>query len=188
MRTIPDEVLTNLPIVDLGDIYLRAIVFEDYEDMFEYGSDVRVTKNLSWHYETLEDAKQTVPKVFLSRPKRNLPNAYALVTKDTNKMIGTCDFHTIDWEQNTGEIGYALHYDYWGKGYMTLACKALIAFGFNNLKLDTIVISHNILNIGSQKVIEKAGFNFVIEKPHPKLQTINRFYELTKEEYLNKKL
>ena len=97
-------------------------------------------------------------------------------------MIGTCDYHTINWDKNEGEIGYCINHDYWGRGYMTLACKALISFGFEYLKLDKVVISHLSNNIGSQRVIEKSGFRFVCEQTHPKHHTLNKFYEIIKEE------
>ncbi len=186
MDTIENK-LINLPIIDLGDIYLREIKYEDYNDMYEYGSDSRVTDTLTWKYKNIEDAKIGVQEVFLSRPKRKLPNAYAIIYKSNDKMIGTCDYHTIDWDKKHGEIGYALNHNFWGNGYATLACKALIDFGFNFLGLDKVVISHSVKNIGSQRVIEKSGFIFILEEPHSKTKTINKFYEIKREEYFKSK-
>jgi ribosomal-protein-alanine N-acetyltransferase len=177
--------LTELPLVDLGDVFLRAIEYRDYKDMFEYGSDKRVTKTLSWSYEKLEDAESSIKSVHLSRPERNLPLAYAIIHKDSEKMIGTCDFHTINWDTSIGEIGYVINYDYWGRGYMTKTCKALIEFGFKHLELSKVVISHNVNNTGSQRVIEKSGFNFLEERIHQKNQTLNRFYEIDSIEWKN---
>lgn len=172
--------LIDLKVMDLGDIYLRAIQYEDYKDMFEYGSDSETTKHLSWKLDSLEEAKSVIKIVHLSRPERGLPLAYALICKGNNKMIGTCDYHTIDWETLNGEIGYVINRDYWGKGYMTKACKALIDFGFHYLNLNTVTISHDINNIGSQRVIEKSGFIFLEERIHPKNKTLNRFYSIKK--------
>ncbi|MFK5883674.1 MAG: GNAT family N-acetyltransferase [Candidatus Izemoplasma sp.] len=179
--------LTNIPLIDLDDIYLRAIKYEDYHDMFEYGSDDRVTNSLTWNYKTLEEAEKLIEPVFLSRPSKGLPKAYAIVCKHNDKMIGTCDFHSVNWATNQGEIGYALNYDYWGKGYVTKACIALVDFGFNNLELTKIVISHQIGNIGSKRVIEKSGFKFIEEAIHPKSKELNKFYEITKEDYFTNK-
>lgn len=183
LNTIDKAKLINLPRIDFDEIYLRAIDYNDYKDLFEYGSDERVTNSLTWKYEKLEEAEKGIQEVFLSRPSRGLPYAYAIVHKSNNKMIGTCDFHCVDWDKNQGEIGYALNYNYWGKGYMSLACNALIDFGFNNLKLDKVVISHNVKNIGSQRVIEKSGFKFLFEDIHQKSKSLNRFYEINKEDY-----
>jgi ribosomal-protein-alanine N-acetyltransferase len=183
MSALEERKLIEIPIVDLGDIYLRAIEFKDYKDMYEYGSDTRVTRTLSWHYNTLSEAEVSITRVHLSRPKNKLPLAYAIIHKSSDKMIGTCDYHCIDWSTLTGEIGYVVHHDYWGKGYMTKACKALINFGFDYLNLQKVVISHDVRNIGSQRVIVKSGFNFTEQKLHQKNQTMNRFYEIKREEY-----
>lgn len=177
------EKLINLPIVDLGELYLRAVEYGDYKDMFEYGSDDKVTKTLVWDsYQDITDAKASVLSVFLSRPEKGLPSAYAIIHKSDNKMIGTCDYHRVDWENSVGEIGYVLNRKYWGRGYMTLVCKALIDFGFNYLQLNKIEIGHEVKNIGSQRVIEKCGFTFIKEEYHVGLKMQGKFYELNKGE------
>lgn len=176
--------LIEVPIIDLGDIYLRGIMYEDYKDMFEYGSDSRVTNTLSWKYDKIEEAISSIKDVHLSRPERDLPLTYAIIAKSNNKMIGTCDFHKIDWDKLVGEIGYVINYDYWGKGFMTKTCKALIDFGFNYLGLHKVVISHEVHNIGSQRVIEKCGFGFLDERIHNNMKTLNKFYEINKRDYI----
>jgi len=99
-------------------------------------------------------------------------------------MIGTCDYHTIDWNKSIGEIGYVINYDYWGNGYMTKACKALVDFGFNHLGLNKVVISHDVDNIGSRRVIEKSGFKFLEERIHLENKTLKRFYEINRNDWL----
>lgn len=178
--------LKNIPIINLGSIYLRAVEYNDYKDMFEYGSDERVTKTLQWKHTKIEETQAAILESFLKRPERGLPSAYAIILEKNKKMIGTCDFHTIDWDLKQGEIGYALNYDYWGKGYMTMACKAVIKYGFEQLKLEKVVISHEINNIGSQRVIEKSGFIFVEERENQITKTTNMYYEITLADYFKK--
>jgi ribosomal-protein-alanine N-acetyltransferase len=174
--------LRNIPLIDLGDIYLRAVVYNDYNDMFDYGSDPEVTKNLFWdRYQTIDDAQKAVKENFLVRPVKNLPAAYAIVVKGNNKMIGTCDFFFIDWDRGIGEMGYCLNKAYWGRGYATKACRELIKFGFNYLKLDKIIIRHHQDNIGSKRVIEKNGFIYDKDVFLEKTQSFYPTY------YLNKK-
>lgn len=183
------EYLRDLPLVDLGEIILRPVLLEDYRDMFKYGSDDLVTKTLMWDsYKNIDEAKESVIKVFLSRPERGIPSAYAIVYKESMQMIGTCDIFLVNWEKLTGEIGYVLHRDFWGRGYMTLACKALLDLGFNYLNLNKIDIGHMAGNVGSRRVIEKCGFRFVKEGKHSRLDIIGREYEMTKEEYHKLKL
>lgn len=164
MNKLSKERLSNIPILDLGEIYLRAIELSDYKDMFEYGSDEEVTKMLTWNtFKTEEEVTQVINNVFMTRPANGIPSAYVIVLKDENKMIGTCDFSKINHDKSEGEIGYALNRTYWGRGYMTISCKALIDFGFDYLGLKRINIRHLKENIGSQRVIEKCGFEFINE-------------------------
>lgn len=55
------------------------------------------------------------------------------------------------------ELGYWIGVPYWGKGYATEASKAVLAFGFETLRLNRIYAHHTVGNIGSQRVIQKIG-------------------------------
>ncbi|MEC9484768.1 MAG: GNAT family N-acetyltransferase [Candidatus Izemoplasma sp.] len=184
MKPLSKEQLTDIPIIQLEDIYLRPIQYEDFEDVYDYGKDDEVTRLLTWDsFDSVDEAKMAITHVFLTRPDNDVPSAYAIVDLKTDKMIGTCDFFRVDWDQGVGEIGYVLHKDFWGKGYMTQATKALIDFGFNYLKLDTIEIGHAEDNIGSRRVIEKCGFRLVDKRMHKRLNRLTYYYEMTRTDY-----
>jgi len=154
--------LTNIPIYDLGDLLLRPINASDDHDMYEYGSDEEVTKMLSWNaYKEPLEAKEAIEKLFLTRPAKGLPMAHAIVDKASNKMIGTCDFPPINWEEKVATLGYCLNRNYWNKGYMTRVVKALIPFAFDYLQLNSVKVQHYKENIGSKRVIIKSGFTYI---------------------------
>ena len=178
------EELTNVPVIDLGDIYLRAIEQDDYQDMYEYGKDDEVTKWLTWNtYNSIEDAFNSINNHFLTNPEKGIPLAHAIIHKEDNKMIGTCDFCFISWEDSVGEIGYCINREYWNRGYVTKACKAIIKFGFEYLGLEKIFIRHNIDNIGSKRVIEKCGFRYIKDTYEEKYKQILSSYVLEKSNY-----
>ena len=56
-----------------------------------------------------------------------------------------------------GEIGYILNPEYWGRGFATDVSKLLIDFGFKEYKLHRIFATCDPRNIGSSRVLEKAG-------------------------------
>ncbi len=58
----------------------------------------------------------------------------------------------------SAEIGYWLGEPYWGKGIMTEAVKRMVDYGFHHLKLVRIFTGVFDYNKGSQRVLEKAGF------------------------------
>jgi ribosomal-protein-alanine N-acetyltransferase len=184
MKPLDIDALTNIPIFDLGDLILRPVHYEDYHDIYEYGSMDDVTQFLAWDsYQSIEEVKQAVRTVFLQRPQNGVPSAYAIVHKNDHKMIGTCDIFKVEWHKNCGEIGYVLHKDYWNKGYMTRVLQEVIKFGFEYLGLDAIDIRHLPENIGSRRVIEKAGFRFISDQYYPRFDRDIPSYEMTKEEY-----
>jgi ribosomal-protein-serine acetyltransferase len=55
-------------------------------------------------------------------------------------------------------MGYWLSKQSQGKGVMTQSCKMLIDFGFSELKLHKIEITHAAENHRSAKVIKNVGF------------------------------
>ena len=59
------------------------------------------------------------------------------------------------------ELGYVLSKDYWGRGIMPEAVKAVISYLFEELKLDFIMISHFVWNRQSARVIEKCGLQYI---------------------------
>jgi len=59
------------------------------------------------------------------------------------------------------ELGYVLSKDYWGRGLMPEAVKAVIAWLFEREKLDFIMVGHFTHNHRSRRVIEKCGFSYI---------------------------
>lgn len=188
MKQYTADFLRDVPTKDLGEILLRPVTIEDYKDMYEYGKDDEVTKTVVWNsYTKEEDALDAIKNIFLPRPEKGVPSAYAIIHKEDNKMIGTCDIFRMDYDTMEGEIGYVLHREYWGRGYMTLACKAVLDLGFEYLGLSKIHIGHMKGNNGSRRVIEKCGFKLVWEGIHTRLNIEGKEYEMTKEECLKHK-
>ncbi|MDS2579133.1 GNAT family protein, partial [Streptococcus pneumoniae] len=61
-------------------------------------------------------------------------------------------------EDDVLEIGYTLHPDYWGRGYVPEAARALIDLAFKDLGLHKIELTCFGYNLQSKRVAEKLGF------------------------------
>ena len=59
------------------------------------------------------------------------------------------------------ELGYTLSKDYWGRGLMPEAVKAVVDWLFNEEKLDFIIVGHFDWNGQSKRVAQKCGFQYV---------------------------
>ena len=58
------------------------------------------------------------------------------------------------------ELGYWLGVPYWGKGYATEAARAVVDYGFNELKLHRIFASHFPNNPASGRILRKIGMTY----------------------------
>jgi ribosomal-protein-alanine N-acetyltransferase len=61
-------------------------------------------------------------------------------------------------EHYRGEVGYVLLPEYQGKGIMHEALGAVIAYGFDVMKLHSIEANTNPNNTPSHKLLERHGF------------------------------
>lgn len=136
-------------------LVLRVRTVADAEDIHAYASLPEVAYPAGF---TLEDEIYYLEHILPDRnQKENLPASYGIVVKGTDKIVGSVDFNHRH-EDDELELGYTLHPDYWGRGYVLEAARALIDIGFKNLglhKIELVCFSHNLQ---SQRVAEKLGF------------------------------
>lgn len=82
---------------------------------------------------------------------------FAIENKLNNEFIGLFGLKLGNEKYKRGEVWFKIHSDYWKRGYATESLKALINFGFETLKLHRIEAGCAVDNIGSIKVLKKAG-------------------------------
>lgn len=148
----------RMPTVETERLILRPIQLDDDKDMYEYCSDDDVIKYLWFEkHDSIEFSRYVIEKLFLNRVDVGIPEAYAIVVKESNKMIGTIDINQVHFNE-VGVIGYVIHKDYWGKGIVSEALETLIPILFYHCGFYRLEINHCADNVGSARVIEKAGF------------------------------
>lgn len=75
-------------------------------------------------------------------------------------LIGAIRFNYFVPKWRYGEIGYELHPDYWGRGLMTEAVRAIVPLGHETFRLNRIEAWTLPGNGASDRVLEKAGFRY----------------------------
>ncbi|REK93233.1 N-acetyltransferase [Streptococcus sp. NM] len=113
------------------------------------------TERLVSRVRTVADAEDIFD--YASRPEVSYPAGYGIVVKGTDKVIGSVDFNHRHGD-DVLELGYTLHPDYWGRGYVPEAARALIDLAFRELGLHKIELTCFGYNVQSQRVAEKLGF------------------------------
>jgi len=82
----------------------------------------------------------------------------AIALRDNDELIGMT---TLVLGDGTAEVGYALHSNFRGNGYVTEAARALVAHAFTQLGVTRIHAEIEPENLASRAVIERLGFTDV---------------------------
>lgn len=127
---------------------------EDVARMLNHEVFAANTTNIPFPY-TIANAK-TWLKIVLDGYDRQEHYVFAIREKGSTKQIGATGLK-VDHDNNKAELGYWMSQEFWNKGYVTEAAKALVDFGFTQLKLKRIFATHFDYNPASGRVLEKIG-------------------------------
>ena len=149
-----------MPTLETERFILRKITLDDTDDMFEYAHQGEVTKCLMWSPHP--DKAYTFEYISYIQNRYATGDFFdwAIVCKDSGKMIGTCGFTRFFFQHNGAEIGYVLNPEYHGNGIATEVVGRIIRYGFENLALERIEGKFMIENKASRRVMEKNGMIF----------------------------
>ena len=135
---------------------LRPLTESDIESFVYYANNPKIAKNLTNrfpHPYTLENGKEFLSMIEESDP----PNVLTIDIE--GRSVGAIGIHPqSDIQCKNAEMGYWLAEPFWGKGIVTNAVIQMVEYGFKNWDIDRIFARPFGPNIGSQKVLEKAGF------------------------------
>lgn len=138
---------------------LRVIKSEDTKAIYEnWASDPEVVKYLTWKAHEDISVTEEIMKYWLQEYEKENCYRYGIERKEDGVLMGMID--VVGYHHGDPVIGYCSGRKYWGCGYMTEALKAVMRELFSD-GYETIVIEAVRENIGSNRVIEKAGFELV---------------------------
>ena len=148
-------------VLETDRLLLRPFEMEDAEAMFSgWASDPEVTKYLTWNtHDSIEVTKSVLSRWIEEYEKPEELN-FAIVLKEEGKIIGGIAVGKYLDGGRTPMIGYNLARQYWRRGIMTEACRRLLEHLFS-LGYDAVRIDAQTENIGSIRVIEKCGGEFL---------------------------
>lgn len=151
------EIFSQLPTLTLDRLVLRKMRLSDAQDLFAYARDPQVSRHVLWEaHLTIRDSRRYL-RAARRQYRRGEPCSWAITLKNSGRMIGTIGFMWLNTDWLSAEVGYSLSREYWNQGLMTEALRAVIAFGFDTLKLQRIEAQHTVDNPASGKVMQHAG-------------------------------
>lgn len=139
-------------------LILREFTLDDWPAVLAYQADDRYLRYYQWTERSEADVRAFVQMFTdqqLEAPRRKFQLAITL--PDDGRLIGNCGVRRKDGSEWEADIGYEVHHDYWGRGYATEAASAMVAWGFDELKVHRVSASCVADNHASARVLEKLG-------------------------------
>lgn len=146
------------PLLETERLQLRPFRESDTETVFAFCQNPNLGNNAGWPpYQSLEESREVLRKVFIGQE-----TVWAITLKDSGQLVGTAGLLPDPKRQNPGVrmLGYWLGEPHWGKGYMTEAVRAVLDYGFRELRLSLISAACYPHNKRSQQVLERSGFRY----------------------------
>jgi ribosomal-protein-alanine N-acetyltransferase len=132
----------------------KVLDYADNRDFFEKFSMAR-----DHDFYTFEGQIKRI-KSFDESMQKDQEYYFGIFKNDDHSLIGTINlFQVLRGSLQSAFIGYFLDKLHNGKGYTTEAVKLIVEYAFNELKLHRIEAGVMPHNIGSIRVLEKAGFH-----------------------------
>lgn len=146
------------------NIYIRPLELPDAEaklamliknkDFFQLYSPTKKEE-----YYTLEEQRAIIQNL-IKEQEEDQRYMFGIFTKEMGELIGTVTLSSVARGALQGcYIGYELDQAHNGKGYMTEAVRLTVDFAFQKLQLHRVEAGVMPRNIGSIRVLEKAGFH-----------------------------
>jgi ribosomal-protein-alanine N-acetyltransferase len=139
-------------------IILRKFQSSDKDQLAELANNKNIWNNVRDYFPhpyTDQDAMEFIHLCLSQEPYVTFAIEYQGALAGCIGLVPQKDVYRL-----TAELGYWIGEPYWGKEIATVAVRLITEYGFNQLNLIRIYSGVFDFNTASQKVLEKAGFNF----------------------------
>jgi len=145
--------------VRTGRLILREFVKSDFDAVFAYSSDPKVTRYLFFGPRDAESTAEYLEELLASQIEQPRTRfELAVEEAASGRVIGACDLSVI--EANAVDLGYMLGTQDWGKGYATEISLALLEAAFRELRAERVISTVDVNNGASIRVLEKIGMRW----------------------------
>jgi len=146
-------------------LLLREFEEEDLLRVHEYLSDPEVFRYMIGGSADLQQSRESIRKIIdASSEKPRLDYSLAVTNKEKDRVIGGSRVRVLDPTLNPvyrlpgpAYFGFWLNRRFWDQGYGTEVAKALVSFGFDELRLHRLFAWCDAENVSSARILEKIG-------------------------------
>lgn len=146
------------PYIETERLHLRPIALADDKALFFHRTDPDMNRYIDRKRpDDLEEVRQFIQKI-MTAVDENKSIFWVISLQHTTALIGTICLWNLEPESASAEVGYALHPDFQGNGYMQEALEKVIEYGFLTLQAKVIKAVVHPQNLPSGRLLERNGF------------------------------
>lgn len=149
------------PNLETKNLLLRRLNYNDINNLHDMRKDSRMIE----YVDVKPDENINETKEYIDKMNRGIDDnkwiIWAIVHKQSEKVIGTISIWNINSEHTGAELGYGILPDYQGKGLMKEALLKVIEYGFDVMllkHLDAYTEENNFKSLG---LLERCNFKEV---------------------------
>jgi len=139
-------------------LILREFTDQDCSAVLAYQSDPRYLQYYEWTERKPQEVQEFVQR-FINQQKEQPRYKFqlAVTLRSNRQLIGNCGIRMAYADARVADIGYELAPEHWGQGYATEAARAIVEFGFTQLRVQRIWSWCIADNVASAHVLQKLG-------------------------------
>lgn len=141
-------------------LILKKLHVSDSPSIFKIWSDPEVTKFMNIDNFNEEEQAVEMIKLLDKLSQENKAIRYSIYHIESNQIIGSCGYNSLDFENLKAEIGYEISKEYWRNGFASEVILKLLDYAYNTLHFHRIEAKVEPANINSIRLLEKLNFQF----------------------------
>jgi ribosomal-protein-alanine N-acetyltransferase len=142
-------------IAETSRIIVREFLPEEQNIYLNHFNDEMVIKYIPKR--SREERIGIFRKALEQYPINKKMGIWGMFNKADGEFIGSCLLRPFNAEPGIVELGYSMDRKYWGMGIGTEMANAMVIYSLSDPNTLEIVALTDLKNIGSQRVLEKAG-------------------------------
>jgi RimJ/RimL family protein N-acetyltransferase len=148
----------RVPMLAHGSVYLRAAERSDIPTFVRWFTDRRTTATLLMSSPMgLASEERWFDRMLDAHGKESW--SFVICRREDDRAVGGIDLHDVNLRNGSASLGIAIgDPDDTGRGYGGDAIRALLGFGFGQLRLERIELDVYDFNERARRVYERVGF------------------------------
>jgi RimJ/RimL family protein N-acetyltransferase len=145
--------------IETERLILRFNEDDDLDETFAFQGRDDATRWVTFETRTRDEVREVLErrKAWRTIEKDDDALIFAVVERESGRLIGELYFFAKSLADKQAEIGYIFHPDFHGKGYATEASRAVLEIAFDVYGMHRVAAECDVRNPASYRVMEKLG-------------------------------